>query len=155
MEVLSLIRSVKNSFAPINRIPPEVLLLIPDYDNDDMDQGLITLTHVCRGWRDMFISRSSLWTQLDCMNFDKILRSDPTGSGRTEGGRKDESSGQLLTAHTRTRAGGNEIKSRGDRRWPELSRRIRAFRRTSDRDEGEVSNISSKVCSYEYRRYIY
>jgi len=69
--VLSLIRSVKNSFAPINRIPPEVLLLIPDYYDDDTDQGLIALTHVCRGWRDMFISRSSLWTQLDCMDFDK------------------------------------------------------------------------------------
>jgi hypothetical protein len=69
--VLSLIRSVKNSLAPINRIPPEVLLLIPDYYDDDTDQGLIALTHVCRGWRDMFISRSSLWTQLDCTNVDK------------------------------------------------------------------------------------
>jgi len=71
LEVLSLIRSVKNSFAPINRIPPEVLSLIPDYYDDDTDQGLIALTHVCRGWRDMFISCSSLWTQLDCMDFDK------------------------------------------------------------------------------------
>jgi len=71
LDVLSLIRSVKNSFAPINRIPPEVLLLIPDYYDDDTDQGLIVLTHVCRGWRDVFISRSSLWTQLDCVDFDK------------------------------------------------------------------------------------
>ena len=49
----------------------------------------------------------------------------------------------------------NEYENRGDRRRPEPSRRIRAFRRTSDRYEGEVSNISSKVCSYQYRRYIY
>ena len=29
------------------------------------------LTHVCRGWRELFISRSSLWTRLDCMLVDK------------------------------------------------------------------------------------
>ena len=33
-----------------------------------------------------------------------LLRSDPTGSGRTEGRRKGESSGQLLTVHHRMRA---------------------------------------------------
>ena len=37
--------------------------------------------------------------------FVHVLRSDPTGSGRTEGGTKDESGGQLLTVHHRTRAG--------------------------------------------------
>jgi len=36
-----------------------------------MDQDLIALTHVCRGWREIFISRSSLWTYLDCENVDK------------------------------------------------------------------------------------
>ena len=72
MEVLSLVRSVKNSFVPVNRIPPEILSLTPDYyDEDDVDQGLITLTHVCRSWRDAFISRSSLWTRLDFTNVDK------------------------------------------------------------------------------------
>jgi len=71
-EVLSLVLSLKNSFAPINRIPPEVLSLILNYcDKDDKDRDLIALTHVCHGWRDMFISRSSLWTQLDFMNDDK------------------------------------------------------------------------------------
>ena len=61
---------------PVNRIPSEVLSLIPDYcddgeDDEDADQDLITLTHVCRSWRDIFISRSSLWTCLDCTNVDK------------------------------------------------------------------------------------
>ena len=71
-EVLSLIRTMKNSFAPINRVPPEVLSIIPDYcDEDERDQDLIALTHICRGWREMFISRSSLWTQLDFTNDDK------------------------------------------------------------------------------------
>jgi hypothetical protein len=64
LEVLSLVRSMKNTFAPINRIPQEVLSLIPKHC--DTDEVLITATHVCRGWREQFISHSSLWTTLDC-----------------------------------------------------------------------------------------
>ena len=77
-EVLRLVRCIKNSLAPISRIPPEVLSLVPDYyrkggedDEDDIDQDLITLTHVCRSWRDTFTSRSSLWARLDFANVDK------------------------------------------------------------------------------------
>ena len=64
LEVLSLIRSMKNTFAPVNRIPWGVLSIIPDYC--DTDYELVAFTHVCRGWREEFISRSSLWTSLDC-----------------------------------------------------------------------------------------
>ena len=72
LEVLCLVRFLKNSFAPINRIPPEVLSLIPDhYNTDYADRGLITLTHVCRGWREIFISHSSLWTHLNLTNIEK------------------------------------------------------------------------------------
>ena len=71
LEVLSLVRSIKNSFAPINWIPPEILSLAPDYYDEDIDRHLITLTHVCRSWRNAFISRSSLWTRLDFTNVDK------------------------------------------------------------------------------------
>ena len=72
LEVLRLVRSIKNSFAPINRIPPEVLSLIPDYcGGGNADEDLIALTHVCRDWRDIFISRPSLWTELDFRNMDK------------------------------------------------------------------------------------
>jgi len=67
-----MVRSVRNDFAPINRIPPEVFSLIPDYWRScDMDEMLITLTHVCHGWRELFISRSSLWASLDCMRVEK------------------------------------------------------------------------------------
>ena len=70
--MLGLVRSVKNSFAPVNRIPSDVFSLIPGHwGEDDGDQNLITLTHVCRGWRELLIARSSLWACLDCMNFDK------------------------------------------------------------------------------------
>lgn len=72
LEVLGLVRSVKNSFAPINRIPSEILSLIPDYwDEDEMDQDLIMLTHVCSSWRTIFTSLPSLWSYLDCRNVDK------------------------------------------------------------------------------------
>ena len=71
-EVLRLIRSLKNRLAPINRIPPEVLALIPDsLDTRDGDEDLIALTHVCQAWREIFISRSSLWANFDCTNADK------------------------------------------------------------------------------------
>ena len=39
------------------------------------------------------------------LQLGEVLRSDPTGSGRTEERRKDESGGQLSTVHHRTRAG--------------------------------------------------
>ena len=70
-EVLRLVRSIKNSLAPINQMPPEVLSLTLDHCNHHEDRDLIALTHVCHGWRDIFISRSSLWTRLQFTNIDK------------------------------------------------------------------------------------
>jgi hypothetical protein len=70
--VLTLLRSTRNTFAPINRIPPDVFSLIPDYwEHRHAEQDIIALTHVCRGWREIFTSRSSLWTHLDCKNAEK------------------------------------------------------------------------------------
>ena len=45
-----------------------------DYTNidDDDDEDLIPVTHVCRAWRKFFISRSSLWTNFYCRSADKI-----------------------------------------------------------------------------------
>ena len=77
-DALCLLRSIKNTFSPINRIPPEVLSLLPDYwdcqhywDRQSADQDLISLTHVCRSWRAIFTSNSLLWTRLDCKNANK------------------------------------------------------------------------------------
>jgi hypothetical protein len=69
-----LIRSWRNRLPPVNKIPPEILSLIPDFWNDnynDRDRDIITLTHVCQAWREVFTSRSSLWTDLNCKNKDK------------------------------------------------------------------------------------
>ena len=71
-EVLELDLSMMNSLAPINRIPPDVFSMIPGYcDEDEADEVLIALTHVCRGWRNMLTSCSSLWAQLDFKSIDK------------------------------------------------------------------------------------
>ena len=57
---------------PINRIPSEVFSLIPEYlEGGELDENLITMSHVCRGWRELLIARPSLWAHLDCTNTDK------------------------------------------------------------------------------------
>ena len=72
MEVLRLLRSTRNTLAPISMIPPEVLALVPDFwDREDRGQDLVALTHVCKAWRETFTSCSSLWTDLDCVDADK------------------------------------------------------------------------------------
>ena len=70
--MLGLIQSLKNSFAPVNRIHPEILSLIPNHWEDShRDENLIQATHVCRSWRNIFISCPSLWAHLDFANIDK------------------------------------------------------------------------------------
>ena len=70
--MLSSLRSMKNAFAPINRIPSELLRLIPSHwEHTHMEQDSIMMTHVCRGWRDILTSCPSLWTHLDCKDVDK------------------------------------------------------------------------------------
>ena len=69
LEMSCFVRSAKNSFAPINKILPEVFSLIAYHWYRDED--LTTLTHVCYRWREILISCPSLWTCLDCKNIDK------------------------------------------------------------------------------------
>ena len=72
LEVHRLIRSIKNMSAPVNRIPSEVLSLIPCYYYEyGMDRDLIRWTHVCRRWRGILISCPSLWTRINLTNIDK------------------------------------------------------------------------------------
>ena len=71
-EILQLVRSWRNTAAPINRIPPEILAQIPEFWNaHHSGQDVVALTHVCRTWRETFISHSALWADLDCMGMDK------------------------------------------------------------------------------------
>ena len=58
--------------SPVNKIPPEILSLIPDFWNThERNQNLVALTHACRAWRELFISRSSLWTYFDFVDEEK------------------------------------------------------------------------------------
>ena len=71
-EVIRLVQTAKNGFKPINRIPPEIFALIPQYyDKQDLNEKLILLTHVCQRWREILIAYSPLWTLLDCTNTEK------------------------------------------------------------------------------------
>jgi hypothetical protein len=71
-EVVSLIRSAKNRQAPINRLPRDVLALIPGFWSElGREKIAIVLTHVCRAWRGLFISLASLWTDFRCVDADK------------------------------------------------------------------------------------
>ena len=73
-EVLRLLGSWRNRLAPINRIPPEVLTLVPDFwERHHKDQATIAVTHVCRAWRQVFTSLPHLWTDFDCEDTDKTL----------------------------------------------------------------------------------
>ena len=71
-EVILSIRSMRNKRAPVNRLPYDVLALIPNF-LDGLGRGkvAITLTHVCRAWRETFISRPSLWTDFYCSDAEK------------------------------------------------------------------------------------
>jgi len=67
-----MIRVCENMLVPINKIPPEILALIPDFwDTCDRDEDVIAMTHVCRAWREVFVSRSCLWTNFDCLDEEK------------------------------------------------------------------------------------
>jgi len=60
---LSTIWFSMNTSPTINRLPPEVLALIPSFLISYKD--LVYTTHVCRYWRDTIIASPLLWSTLD------------------------------------------------------------------------------------------
>lgn len=60
---LSTIHVSMNTFPKINRLPPEVLALIPSFLTSHKD--LVLTTHVCHHWRNTIIASPSLWSSLD------------------------------------------------------------------------------------------
>jgi hypothetical protein len=58
------VRYLQNSFAPVNRLPPEVICLIPSSFRSKRD--LINATAVCRHWRNALLSSPDLWCDVDC-----------------------------------------------------------------------------------------
>lgn len=64
-EILQLIRSIRNTSAPINKFPEELLSRIPPcWDEKCMKNNLIAMTHVCQRWRAALTACTSFWTRL-------------------------------------------------------------------------------------------
>ena len=64
-------RTIRNTFVPVNRLPPEILSRILEYRARERD--LVVATQVCWYWRSTLVSRPSLWT---CFQFQKGSRHD-------------------------------------------------------------------------------
>lgn len=61
------VRSWANTFSPVNRLPPEVLALIPTFLNHKRSRrSLIRWSQVCRYWRNTFTNAPTLWIHLNC-----------------------------------------------------------------------------------------
>ncbi|KAI0704261.1 hypothetical protein BC835DRAFT_811383 [Cytidiella melzeri] len=78
-EVARKLRSARNAFVPISRLPPELLSAI-FMSLQDTDQGTFApasfrrwyrVTHVCQRWRDVALSCPPLWTQIDTFTHER------------------------------------------------------------------------------------
>lgn len=58
------LRQLKNSFAPVNRLPPEVLGLIQTFRKSERD--LISAPAACAYWRRTLTSTPNLWNKIIC-----------------------------------------------------------------------------------------
>ena len=67
-DTLRFISSLRNTFQPVNRLPPEIISHIAKYILRDFSDAypIIPLTHVCRCWRESIISTPTLWTLITC-----------------------------------------------------------------------------------------
>jgi len=68
---LSTIHSSMNTFPEINRLPSEILALIPSFLTEHKD--LVFTTHVCRHWRNTIVASPPLWSSLDNETMHKDL----------------------------------------------------------------------------------
>ena len=57
---------IRNTFVPVNKLPPEILSRILEYRT--CEQDLVEATHVCQYWRSVLISSPSLWS---CFRFNR------------------------------------------------------------------------------------
>ncbi|KDR85147.1 hypothetical protein GALMADRAFT_260847 [Galerina marginata CBS 339.88] len=61
----------RNTFAPVSRLPPEMLCRIFYFASQDLERGplhWIKVSHVCHEWRDVAVNSPSLWTNLPLSN---------------------------------------------------------------------------------------
>ena len=63
--------NIRNSFAPINKLPPEILALIATFF--EPGRLLINATAVCRYWRTALLSFPRVWSRIACSN-EKLFK---------------------------------------------------------------------------------
>ena len=71
MGVLIAVSRLVNALAPINKLPPEILGLLPKYEDDQTPKHLVAVSSVCSYWRNTFIATPYLWTRLDGRGVEK------------------------------------------------------------------------------------
>ena len=71
MGVLNAVSRLINALAPINRLPPEILGMIPKYGGGQTSKDLVAVSSVCSYWRNTFVAAPSLWTTLDGKGLEK------------------------------------------------------------------------------------
>ena len=78
-ELLSSLRTLRNSLAPVNRVPPELITSIISYRLGQIPdlgqyQVLLTSAAVCRYWRAAICSFPSLWTTMSDVYHPQLRR---------------------------------------------------------------------------------
>ena len=71
---------VPTALAQIDRLPPEILAAVfvclskqlPGRDVSDFVQDLVSVTHVCRFWRQAAINAPDLWTEIKMKNLEVV-----------------------------------------------------------------------------------
>ena len=81
---LATIREWRNSFIRVNRIPLDVLSLIPTHLSSHKDR--LRASFVCRHWRRTFLQRAELWSELFLSKGDAYVK---TFLERAKGSRLD------------------------------------------------------------------
>ena len=101
---LAAVREWRNSFIPINRIPLDILPLIPSHLPSHNDR--FRASFVCRHWRRTFLQHAELWSELFLSKGGEYVK---TLLGRAKGSVLDVSTSSaaplntmvLLSTHTR------------------------------------------------------
>jgi hypothetical protein len=101
---LATIREWRNSFIPINRVPLDILSLIPTHLSSQRDR--LRASFVCRHWRRTLLQRAELWSQLYLSKgkvYTETLLERAKGSALdvTVGYRVPVDTMTLLSLHTR------------------------------------------------------
>ena len=71
MGILAAVSKLINALAPINKLPPEILGMIPKYDDGQTPKRAVAVSSVCSYWRNTFTSTPSLWTRFNGKGVEK------------------------------------------------------------------------------------